>query len=409
MKLLVISEYSLHEGSGYTSITGGLLAELGRRGHELVLIAFSNNGQAHPLLAAVVPSDMPLFQRQVTMIREMFKPDAIVVIMDVTFHRGCQFLQGREPYIGIFPLEAEPLIHPTDTTTILDTMEVCLCESRFGTQLLEDVGIGVTYFPVGIDPFWHPPTEEERTACRAARNVEDRFVVLTVCDNHERKNLPTHYAAVSLLAGNEVLWPPEVGKRRKLPRRKVVEKAYYIVNTKGRPGKAVGYDNYDLVEQLGLADRSMILEHQREQGLPAEGLRDLYWCADAFLLLSKAEGLGIPVMEAQACGVPVVGTDCTGIKENLSDGRGLRVPAEFVHIDPFYNQLRRWADPEKAAEALSQIAQKRPEKMIQRALAYARTFAWERSADIFEEVVNGACPKETGQEGGAEGAQAPTG
>ena len=409
MKLLVISEYAA-AGSGYTTITAGLIGELGRRGHEFVVIAFSNKGAPHARPAAVVPTDQPLFKRQVTMTRELFRPDAIVVIMDVGIHRGMAFLQaGQIPYIGIFPIEAEPLIHPTDTTTILDTMEGCLCESRFGTQLLEDVGIRATYFPVGVDDFWKPPTPEQRRQAREARNLSDRFVVLTVADNHERKNLPTHYAAVSLLAGNEIVWPVESGRRRKLPRRKAVPNVYYIVNTKRRPGKPVSYDNFDLVERFGLAEQSMVLEHDKEQGLSPEELRALYWSADAFLLLSKAEGLGLPVMEAQACGVPVVGTDCTGIKENLADGRGLRVPEEYVHIDPFYNQFRRWANPELAAECLSQIARKRPETMIQRALAYARTFTWQRSADIFEEVLNGACREETGKAGGAEGAQTPTG
>jgi glycosyltransferase involved in cell wall biosynthesis len=412
MRLLVISEYAIEEGSGYTTIAHGLLGELAHRQHEIVFVAFSYKGTEHSLAASIIPTDEQLFKRQIDMTCALYKPDAIVVIIDMQIHLGMRFLQGQgAPYIGIFPIEADPLIHPTEATNMLDTMEGCLCESRFGTQMINDVGIRATYFPVGIDRFWRPPTEEERQAARAARNVEDRFVVLTVADNHERKNLPTHFATMSLLLGNEIRWPVECGKSIKLPRRRAIPNAYYIVNTKIRPGKAVGYDTIDLVDQLRLGNDSMILEHDRDQGLSREDLRELYWTADAVLLLSKAEGLGLPVMEAQACGVVVVGTDCTGIRENAGEGRGFLVPPEYVHIDPYFNQLRRWADPLAAAETLSMVARapKTAREVRAKALDYARTFTWHRAANVFEEVLHGACRAKEEGEGSAEGTPSPGG
>ena len=41
---------------------------------------------------------------------------------------------------------------------------------------------------------------------------------------------------------------------------------------------------------------------------------------DVFLLPSKGEGFGIPLIEAQACGIPVIITKCTGHEELMGGG-----------------------------------------------------------------------------------------
>lgn len=397
MKLLVVSEYSQRRGSGYSTITHGLLQELERRGHQIILLAFDYDGSAHPLQASAVPTDMRRVMPQFNHVRAGFKPDAVVLAYDLSMHYTFRWMQhGEAPYIGIFPVEADPLIHPSDWTNCVDTMHAALCETRFGTKLLNDVGITARYFPVGVDAFWQPPTLADRERIRAERNLSDRFVVLTVCDNHERKNLPAHYATLSLLAGRQPEWPPLSGRTVRLPRRKAVDNAHYIVNTKAHP-QTVSYNNYALMEHFGVTDRCMVLEHGSKEGLAREELRELYWAADALLLLSKAEGLGLPVLEAMACGVPVVGTKCTGIEESLALGRGFLVDPQFVHIDPFQNQHRRWADPLQAAEHLSHIARRGAGKVVERALAYTREQTWARAADVFEEALTDVKGRETAQ------------
>ena len=369
MRLLVVSEYSNRRGSGYTTIAHGLLEELDRRGHTTVLLAHDYDGGEHPLKAALVSTEPSRIAQQFRSIRLQFQPDALVVIFDLTAHQAYRFMQNTGvPYIGIFPIEADPLVHPCDWTITIDTMDAALCESEFGTRLLTEAGLKARHFPIGIDSdFWRPPSGEERQAARQAWNLSDRFVVLTVGDNHERKNLPAHYAAISLLAGGSFQWPPCLGKQLRLPGRQVVANAHYLLNTKRRPQK-IGYDNYDLQRRFGVTDRCLVLEHGPNEGLPPDDLRALYWAADAFLLLSKAEGYGLPVLEAMACGLPVVGTDCTGIAENLSDGRGFLVEPDFIHVDPFHNQYRRWASPLRAALALSEIAHHGARRQVRRAL-----------------------------------------
>jgi len=392
MKLLVISDYNNRGGSGYTSITHGLLAELGRREHHLLLLAFNYDGLEHQLNAGVVPSDPLLIRQQVVAALGGFRPDAALVIMDVPWQHKLRYIQGVVPYLGIFPIESDPLVHPSDFTMTIDTMDAALCETRFGTQLLLDVGIRAQFLPIPVEPFWRPPSPEERLAARVQLGVEERFVVLTVADNHERKNLPVHYATIALLAGQRIDWPPGSGRWRRY--RKAVPETFYILNTKQHApafGAVASYDNAALTDRFGITDRCLVMNHpDSATGLAREQLRNLYWAADCFLLLSKAEGLGLPVLEAMACAVPVVGGAWTGIAESLGNGlRGQVVPAEYSHIDPFHNQVRRWADPWAATDALVRVHHGGREihQMVNRGLEHVRSMSWAASASIFEEVL----------------------
>ena len=126
MKLLVISDYNNRGGSGYTSITHGFLTELGRRDYDILLLGFNYDGREHPLSARVVPSDPLLVRQQAIAALGGFRTDATVVIMDVPWQHKLRYLQGTVPYIGIFPIESDPLVHPSELTMTIDTMAAAL-------------------------------------------------------------------------------------------------------------------------------------------------------------------------------------------------------------------------------------------------------------------------------------------
>jgi phosphatidylinositol alpha-1,6-mannosyltransferase len=75
-----------------------------------------------------------------------------------------------------------------------------------------------------------------------------------------------------------------------------------------------------LAKELGVEDRVRFLGHVPEADLPA-----LYNCAEIYLGLSRtvalmAEGFGIALTEASACGLPVVGGLGGGIPDAVRDG-----------------------------------------------------------------------------------------
>jgi glycosyltransferase involved in cell wall biosynthesis len=78
-----------------------------------------------------------------------------------------------------------------------------------------------------------------------------------------------------------------------------------------------------LIRNLGIVDLVMMPGH-------INPLDDVFARADAFVLSSDYEGLGVVVVEALAAGLPIVATDCCVNMTMLVDGAGLIVPIKDV-------------------------------------------------------------------------------
>ncbi|WP_043844782.1 exopolysaccharide biosynthesis GT4 family glycosyltransferase EpsE [Roseivivax marinus] len=99
------------------------------------------------------------------------------------------------------------------------------------------------------------------------------------------------------------------------------------------------------LKQLHLRDHVKLLG-----AIDADAVRDKLLCADAFVLASWHEPLGVAYMEAMACGVPVFGTDSGGVRELIRDGRtGILVPPQNPGV--LARAIRDFAtDPDYARE-----------------------------------------------------------
>lgn len=402
MKVVVISEFNLAVGSGYTTIARAIGAGLGERGHDVKVLGIDYNGCEHRLPITVLGADERFLIPHLRQLDLAWGIEAVVVTHDITKHLQFRAIMDAYPYVGIFPLESDPLMHPSEWTRTIDGMGAALAETEWATQLCADVGLTVRHIPIGVDSeFWHPPAPADRDAIRARLGVADRYVLLTVSDNHERKNLPAVFATAALLQGRDIEWPAGSGHRISMPVNPG-EGYFLIVNTKRRP-ESVGYSLWDLASTFQLQNDTTFYQHERYGGLSDAELRNLYWAGDCFVLLSKAEGLGLPVMEAMACGLPCVCTDAGGMAENLADGRGWLVPAEYSHIDPFCNQIRRYADPYEAAKAIADLRARDDDRAgrVVAALEWARGRTWGKALDVLEEALDGLVKAKTEQAGAA--------
>ena len=116
------------------------------------------------------------------------------------------------------------------------------------------------------------------------------------------------------------------------------------------------------------------------RGMPSENLWSLYAMSNCFLLTSKAEGLGLPIMESMCVGIPAVATDTGAIHELLQDGRGFLIPSEYDFIDVWGNSLRSMVNIEYIKVVIEGLIEKdKPEYSIA-ARQFMETKTWDKPA-----------------------------
>jgi glycosyltransferase involved in cell wall biosynthesis len=105
-----------------------------------------------------------------------------------------------------------------------------------------------------------------------------------------------------------------------------------------------------------------------------ERLPLLYQGADAFVLPSLAEGFGLPILEAMACGTPVICSNVAAMPE-IAGGAARLVPALDVEA---------WA--ETIDSVLSNLELKR--RMRSAGFKQAANFSWSKTANTVRAVLN---------------------
>jgi len=189
---------------------------------------------------------------------------------------------------------------------------VAMSEFGYGQLLRWFSPWRLALIPHGVDtatfrPIEDVPKELLRLQVRAVPPVpQDCFLALCVAANYgPRKNIPL------------LLWAWRrfvVGMGR--------GDAHLLLWTNPNAPAGRGYDLPMLVNHLGLKGHvhfpevSPILAPLEDRHMAV-----LYNSADVVVSLSSAEGFGLPVLEAQACGTPVVATDCSSHTE-LVRGHG---------------------------------------------------------------------------------------
>ena len=111
--------------------------------------------------------------------------------------------------------------------------------------------------------------------------------------------------------------------------------------------------------------------------VPANDLRVLYATCDLFVFPSLYEGLGLPVLEAMACGAPVIGGDNSSIREIIA------------RSDALFDA----ANPSAIAECMQRVLGNTgfAEDLRHHGLVRAKDFTWKNSAqralDAFDEAL----------------------
>ncbi len=369
--IIYVSEFAAVGGSGYGVIASQVCPRLLEHDIQLLVLSPNYKGEEHPHLFAVVPARpraVPSMIKSLTMAKDV-EFHAIISAMDIPQQRKLRGNFGPEgvplPHIGIFPVESGPLCD--SWAVALAGLDAALVISEFGTVETIKAGVNAKHIPIGVDTdFWRAPEDEERVLIRKGLGItpETKFI-LTIADNQERKNLVASIEMVAAL-------------HRKAPDMPLL---YGIVT---RPRSPIGYELMDYAMEMGIIHCFQIWQ----RGMSAENLWGLCAAADVFLLASKAEGLGMPIMEVMGTKTPVVGTDCAAIHDHLSDGRGYLIPPAYKYRDSWGNEWRCLADIEQGAELLVQAMNGNNTKMLEKARSYVEERTWEKTTEVLVEAIN---------------------
>lgn len=134
---------------------------------------------------------------------------------------------------------------------------------------------------------------------------------------------------------------------------------------------------------------------------PVESRNDLasyYKSADCFVLPSKGESWGLPMIESLACGVPVITTNWGGQLEYMNNDIGWLIDVEKMEMPDdgmFFKpqEGNEWAVPSKKhLKELMRYAFEHPEECKKKGGMHSyeyveNNFSWEKSTEIVKELL----------------------
>jgi len=151
-----------------------------------------------------------------------------------------------------------------------------------------------------------------------------------------------------------------------------------------------GMDLGQLVDQYGLQGRVAFKQAIKHQDVNT--MVRLYNAVDVLLVTSVAEGLCVPILEAQLCECPVVAPLSTGMRQLVNDGKAYAVRATnemlYIPISSMGKNMyvpRRRCNLDRAVEFLEEIYTKGADKnIIKRGYEHAQEYT---KAGEFAEIM----------------------
>jgi glycosyltransferase involved in cell wall biosynthesis len=223
------------------------------------------------------------------------------------------------PRIGWTMLEVDGL--PPEWVAGCNTMDEIWVPASFNAQTFADSGVRtpIHVMPLGVDvDYYHPGITGFRPS--------DRFTFLSVFEWGERKG-----AELLLRAFAEEF--------------KESEDVVLLMSVYNRDPDV---DVHGEIAKLGLDSCPPIVVLVNAEFADYQ-MGALYRSADCFVLPTRGEGWGMPVLEAMACGLPTISTAWSGPADFLTSDTGYPLEVRSMVAArakcPYYEGFR-WADPD---------------------------------------------------------------
>jgi glycosyltransferase involved in cell wall biosynthesis len=297
-------------GTGYGQQTAVWVPRLASLGYEVAISAFSGltgspqEWQGHRVYA---PGNDPYGADVLAHHARHFGADLVITLLDV-------YALDPEPWAdelagkvaSWMPIDCDDggglisrHISLSDELRLRQSAVQPVAMSRFGENQLRRQGHKPLYVPHGIDCSVFRPPPDKR-ALKAAAGLDGKFVI--------------GINATNIGNLNRKAWPEQLAAFAKLHRRH--PDTVLLAHT-GKHGGKIGLNLGNMVHDMGIREAVQFSDqYMYRAGLVDQAmLAGTYGLMDLLSACSLAEGFGLPIAEAQACGVPTVVTDFSAMSE----------------------------------------------------------------------------------------------
>ncbi len=317
------SSNSPFAATGYGSQTAIACRRLKDMGHDVAILAF------YGLQGSRVEwGDIPIYpnnpldwgQTNSPLFYKDWKADILITLVDVWV---LSKLNPEMNWLPWMPVDHDP-VPPKVVATLKSASGLIrpIAMSKFGQAQLAKEGIEAYYIPHSVNCEVFVPNLEWRKVSRGRYNWQDKFVIGSVGTNHQqdRKNWRVALKAVKEFSA---MHPSEI--------------IYYMhtnpEDERGELNIRQLLDKYELTDVVKFPSQTEMLV-----GIPTDWMARMYNALDVFLLPTKGEGFGIPIVEAMACGIPVITTDCTAQTEIMENAGGWLIKK----LKPVFTPQNSW-------------------------------------------------------------------